>query len=206
MRRGTYRISTGESGHREANVMSTDTCGQLFGGRRRLRLVPLATALVLAAAAPAGAAVPTINRLIPPQYQATSGDTATTAGVAVLAGLTAHRAGPPGGSTTWYRTRNARYQLQNASIQPSAQLARYMVNLGRATSTSVPRHNRLQIAQQIRRSDAVSHEPQAISSGDARLLLRLGLGLALTYIVFLAAWFWRTRNRTEGASARVVRF
>src|SRR3954447_19363876 len=134
MRPGTYRISTGASEHREANVVSTDTCGQLFGGRRRLRLVPLATAFVLAAAAPAGAAVPTINRLIAPQYQAKSGDTATTAGVAVLAGLTAHPARRHGGSTISYRTRNRRYQLQKASTRPSAQSARYMVNLEPVTS------------------------------------------------------------------------
>jgi len=81
-----------------------------------------------------------------------------------------------------------------------------MVNLERATSAPVPRYNRLQIARQIRRSDAVTQAPRAISSGDARLLLRLGLGLGLAYIVFLATWFWRTRNRTEGAAARVVRF
>jgi hypothetical protein len=187
-------------------VANTDTRGQLFGGRRRLRLVPLTAAFVLAAAAPAGAAVPATNRLISPQYQAKSGDTATTARVAVLPGLTAHRAGPPGGSTTWYRTRNARYQLQMDSFLPSTQPPGYMVNRERAMSASVPRYKGLQIAAQIRRNAAVTNEPRAISSGDARLLLGLGLGLALTYIVFLAAWFWRTRNRTEGAAARVVRF
>lgn len=187
-------------------MANTDTRGQLFGGRRRLRLVPLAAALALTAAAPAGAAVPTVNRLISPQYQAKSGDTATTAGVVVLHGLTAHRADPPGGSTTWYRTRNARYQLQIDSFLPSAQSPGHMVNWERATSASVPRHNGLQIAPQIRRNAAVTNEPRAISSGDARLLLRLGLGLGFTYIVFLAAWFWRTRNGTEGAAARVVRF
>ena len=188
-------------------MASTDTCGQLFGRRRRLRLVPLATALVLAAAAPAGAAVPTINRVISPQYQAKSGDTATTAGVAVLAGPTAHPAGRQGGSTISYRTRNARYQLQNASFLPFTQAREYIVNAVRAMSAPISRYNRLQIPQQIRRSDdAVTHEPRAISSGDARLLLRLGLGLGIAYIVFLAAWFWRTRNRTEGAAARVVRF
>jgi len=206
MHPGTYRINTGDSEHREANVASTDTCGQLFGRRRRLRLVPLATALVLAAAAPAGAAVPTINRVISPQYQAKSGDTATTAGVAVLAGPTAHPAGRQGGSTISYRTRNARYQLQNASFLPFTQAREYIVNAVRAMSAPISRYNRLQIFPQIRRSDAVTHEPRPISSGDARLLLRLGLGLGIAYIVFLAAWFWRTRNRTEGAAARVVRF
>jgi hypothetical protein len=178
---------------------------QLFGGRRRLRLVPLATALVLVGATPASAANPTKNRLISPQYQAKSGDTAIMAGVAVLSGLTAHRAGPHSGSTT-YRTQNMRYQFQNDSILLSVQLAGYRVSWERATSASIPWHNRLQIASQIRRSDAVTQEARAISSDDARLLLRLGLGLGLTYIVFLAAWFWRTRNRTKGAAARVVRF
>jgi hypothetical protein len=183
-------------------VANTDTQGQLFGGRGRRRLVPLATALVLVAAAPAGAT----NRLISAQYQAKSGDTATTAGVAVLAGLTAQGAGPLGASTTWYRTQNARYQLPRDSFISSAQSPGYMTNLERARSASVPRYNGLQIALQIHRSAAVTHEPRAISSSDARLLLRLGLGLGLTYILFLAVWFWRTRNRTEGAAARVVRF
>jgi hypothetical protein len=206
MLRGTYRIRTAESEHRETNVVSTDTCAQPFGGRRRLRLVPLATAFVLAAAAPARAAVPTINRLISPQYQAKSGDTATTAGVAVVAGLTAHPAGRHGGSTISYRTRNSRYQLQNASFLLVARSPGYVVNPERAMSAPIPPYNRLQIAPQISTRAAVTHEPRAISSGDARLLLRLGLGLGLAYIVFLATWFWRTRNRTEGAAARVVRF
>jgi hypothetical protein len=205
MRRGTYRISTTESRHREVNVQSADPCVQLFGGRRRLRLVPFATALVLVGAASAGAANPAKNRLISPQYRAKSGDTATMAGVAVLSGLTAPRAGPHSGSTT-YRTQNMRYQLQNDSILRSVQLPGYRVSWERATSASIPRYNRLQIAPQIRRSDPVTQEPRAISSEDARLLLRLGLGLGLMYIIFLAAWFWRTRNRTKGAAARVVRF
>jgi hypothetical protein len=81
-----------------------------------------------------------------------------------------------------------------------------MVNLRRLISASVPRHNYLRSDRQISGRYALTHEPGAISSGDARLLLRLGLALGLAYIVFLAAWFWRTRNRTEGAVARVVRF
>ena len=203
---GTYRISTGESEHREANLVNTDTRGQLFGGRRRLRLVPLATALVLAATAPARAAVPTVHRLISPQYQAQSGDTAATAGVAVLAGLTAHPEGPHGGSNSWHGKRNARYQLQNAAFPTSAQSPEHIVNRERAMSEPIPSHNPWRIASQIGRSHAATQEPQAISSSDARLLLQLGIGLGLTYIVFLAAWFWHTRNRTKGAAARMVRF
>jgi hypothetical protein len=169
-------------------------------------LVPLATAFVLAAAAPAGAAAPTVNRLISPQYQAKSGDTATTAGVAVVASLSAHPAGRHGGSTISHRTRNARYQLQNSSFLLLARSPRYIVNPVHAMSAPIPPYNYLRIAPQISPRAAVTHEPRAISSGDARLLLRLGLGLGLAYIVFLATWFWRTRNRTEGAAARVVRF
>jgi hypothetical protein len=40
---------------------------------------------------------------------------------------------------------------------------------------------------------------------DAKLLLRLGIGLGLAYVVFLVAWFWTTRDRRHGV-ARVVRF
>jgi hypothetical protein len=187
-------------------VVTTDTGMHVFGGRGRLRLVPLATALALAAAAPAGAAVPSVNRLISRQYQAKTGDTATATGVAVLAGLRARRAGPHGGPSTWYRTGNARYQLQINSFRLSGQSPGYIVNPKRVLPASIPRSTRLQIVRQIGGRDALGHEPRAISSGDARLLLRLGLGLGLAYIVFLAAWFWRTRHRTEGAAARVVRF
>ncbi len=205
MRAGTYRISTDESTHREANVVRIDIFEQLFGGRRRLRLVPLATALALAAAAPVGAAGPDANGLISRQYQAESGDTATWARVAVRVGLTARRAGSHGDSTT-YRRRNARYQLRSESLSSSARLPGYIVELERDMSAPISRYNRLQIAPRIRPGNAVTDEPRPISSDDARLLVRLGLGLGLAYIVFLAAWFWRTRNRTEDAAARVVRF
>jgi hypothetical protein len=188
------------------NVVSTDMREQLFGGRRRLRLVPLAIAVALAAAAPAGAAAPTANRLISPQYRAKSGDTATTAGIAVLAGLAAYRADPHGAAATWYRTLNRQYQLQRDSFLLSAQSLGYTLTQERAIAASVPPYNRLQIASRISRNDAVTRESRAISSGDARLLLQLGLGLGLAYVVFLAVWFWRTRNSTESAAARMVRF
>lgn len=188
------------------NVVSTDTCEQLLGGRRRLRLVPLAIVLVLAAAAPAGAAGSTENRLISPQYRAKPGDTATTAGIAVLAGLTAYRADPHGAAAAWYRTLNRQYQLQSDSFPLSTQSQGYARSPERAIAASVPPYNRLQIASRISRDDAATRESQAISSGDARLLVRLGLGLGLAYLVFLAAWFWRTRNSTESAAARMVRF
>jgi hypothetical protein len=187
-------------------VVHTETVVWVFGRRRRLSLVPLMTALALAAAAPAGAAVSTVNRLISQQYQGNSGDTATATRVAVIAGRPARRAGPHGSPTTWYQTRNSRYQLPDRLFPRSAESSEYIANPERAISASVPRNNRLQIARQISTRGAITREPRAISSGDARLLLQLGLGLGLAYVVFLAAWFWRTRNRTEGAAARVVRF
>jgi len=96
--------------------------------------------------------------------------------------------------------------LQSVSFTPSFRLSRYIVNSQSAISAPVPLDNYPQSGRQISGRYALTRDPQAISSGDARVLLRLGLGLGLTYIVFLAAWFWGTRNRTEGAVARVVRF
>jgi hypothetical protein len=40
-------------------------------------------------------------------------------------------------------------------------------------------------------------------SGKTRILLRLGLGLAVVYVLFLSLWFWITRGRM--ARRRVVR-
>lgn len=187
-------------------MVRIDTRGQRFGGRWRLRLVSLATALVFAAAAPAGAAIPTVNRLISPQYQAKPGDTATAIRLAVVVARPAPRAGLHVGSTIWYRPRNVRYQLRGALLHPSHQSSRYVVNRYRAASRSISRDNRLRIAPQIGEGDAVTPERRPISSAEATVLLRLAFGLGLTYVLFLAAWFWRTRNRTEGAVARVVRF
>lgn len=203
---GTYRINTTETEHREVKVMTIDIDVHACGGRRRLRLAALTTALALCTAAPASAAGPAVNRLISWQYQAKSGDTATMAGIAALAGPRAHRSGSHGLSTTQYLARNSRYQFQSPSIPFSAQSPGYVVNPQRAISVSVPLNIHLRSGRQISGRDALTHDPRAISSGDARLLLRLGLGLALAYLVFLAVWFWRTRNSTEGAAARVVRF
>jgi hypothetical protein len=44
----------------------------------------------------------------------------------------------------------------------------------------------------------------AQGSGKARILLRLGLGLAVVYVLFLSLWFRITRGRV--ARRRVVRF
>ena len=186
--------------------MKSDIGVHAFGGMKRLRLVALTAVAVFAAPGPANGAVHAVNRLIPRQYQAKSGDTAVMAGAGVRAGLRAHGAGPHAVSTTRYLSRNTRYQLQRASFISSFRLPRPIVNPRSAISVPVPLHNYLQSGRQISGHNALTRDPRAISSSDARLLLRLGLGLGLTYIVFLAAWFWRTRNRAEGAAARVVRF
>jgi hypothetical protein len=44
----------------------------------------------------------------------------------------------------------------------------------------------------------------AQSSGRTRILVQLGIGLAIAYVVFLSLWFWVTRGRI--ARRRVVRF
>jgi hypothetical protein len=93
---------------------------------------------------------------------------------------------------------NTRYQLHDDSILRSNRSFPGMNPKYRANSASLLRPNHRQIARQIDKAEA-------ISSSDARLLLRLGLGLGLGYVVFLAAWFWRTRNRTQ-STARLVRF
>jgi hypothetical protein len=53
-------------------------------------------------------------------------------------------------------------------------------------------------------SQIAQNRQAAQGSEKTRILLRLGLGLAVAYVGFLSLWFWMTRGRM--ARRRVVRF
>jgi hypothetical protein len=47
------------------------------------------------------------------------------------------------------------------------------------------------------------HVVKRISSGEAGFLLRLAVALAAVYVLFLAVWFWATRDRRSRVGSAV---
>jgi hypothetical protein len=181
---------------------------------------------------PADADVSTAEPLVSPQYQAKIADTAARVGATGPAAdpsggvvtdvaprsrpaslqtqLTGpSRARPAAVDAAWYRTQNTRYQLLHDSFNhlrnAIAQSKNRIDPIRTSVSASLLRENSQQISRQIGRRDAQAPDARVISSGHARLLLRLGVGLGLAYVVFLAAWFWGTRKRAHSVT-RIVRF
>jgi hypothetical protein len=145
--------------------------------------------------------------LISARYQAIPCDTAPRSGSAPLpvganTGLTATHLAFPASA--------GRFRLyENRSGISRYQLLKVISNGKQAVSRAIPIttvqsgiRTCVDNASQISKSS--TGETAAITPADARRLFQLALALAFAYILFLAAWFWGTRERRSrvGSAAR----
>jgi len=167
------------------------------------------------ASRPPGTAIPGVNRLISPQYQAKNTDTAVPPGpqgpaadpsggdapdVAAWADPTPNGGSVryPGREATWYRARALQYQLPaNIAELTKARIASDQIRSSHPIDQS--------IVPRINRDKVISNTTTGLSPQDARRLLQLALFLGLSYVLFVVFWLWRTRGRSHG-TGRVVRY
>jgi hypothetical protein len=162
--------------------------------------------------------------LISPQYYALLPDIKPTfapGGPAVTGAVRIHRQRvvprPPGATRTdrltdsqipsrasglgWYRGANCRYQLHLSMQKTCGRTAPGSAyEAGTKPSRSVSGID-ARIGLPITGSGQSERTEHA---ADARILLQLGVGLAVLYVLFLIVWFWATRARV--ARRHMVRF
>lgn len=171
--------------------------------RKGRELLVIACCAFLAAPAAASAAKPSSEHPVSPRYQAVFCDTAASI---ELAGSRAAATGPMldehprilasflGFPTQERRTTLFRYQSHEAisnnhEIVSGAFLSK---SVGSTTRTC---------------ADTANWIPGTvigrISPAEARLLLQLGVAFAAAYVLFLAVWFWSTRDRRSRVGSAV---
>ena len=128
---------------------------------------------------------------ISPRYYASSADTEAASAPSELP--TRRLASP------WYHAVNCRYQLRFGLKTYCSNSITSTESYGLLSATP----DRGSIAATIG-SQIAQNRQAAQGSEKTRILLRLGLGLAVAYVGFLSLWFWMTRGRM--ARRRVVRF
>jgi len=159
---------------------------------RPLLVAFLAWASVLSTGAAAGPLRPEAGKpAISPRYHAKPGDVQSAPAV--------ERPGSSRPLARWYQGSNCRYQLRFPLKSACGSSANRIAN-SQATSTLLERGGIVAgIESQITRNGRDGQWPQK-----TRILLRLGIGLAIAYVLFLSLWFWVTRGRM--ARGRPVRF
>jgi hypothetical protein len=188
-----------------------DTAKRLSAVLKRGPLVVIGCCVALGGAAPARAAVSGPIRasegLVSGRYQVVPCDTAATGALDRMAvgRRTALAVGNPGFpalgagfSSGESRQGNTRYQLRN--VISNSRWA-VLIEIPAATARSAVR-TCVDNTGQISRASSKTTAPSAPS--DARRLFQLAVALAAAYVLFLAAWFWGTRERRGrvGSAAR----
>ena len=181
-----------------------DSPAERFAAVRKGReLLVIACCAFLAAPAVASAAKPSSERPVWPRYQAVSCDTAASF---ELAGSRAAATGPMldehprilasflGFPARERRTTLFRYQSRGA-ISNS-----HRIMSGAFLSKSVRKTSGTCAYTANWIPDTVIGR---ISPVEARFLLQLGIAFAAAYVLFLAVWFWRTRDRRSRVGSAV---
>jgi hypothetical protein len=163
----------------------------------------IACCAFLAAPAAASAAKPSSEHPVSPRYQAVSCDTAASI---ELAGSRAAATGPTpeqhprilasflGLRAQERRTTLFRYQSREAISN------NHEIVSGAFVSKSLRSTSRTCV-------DTANWIPGTVMGGispaEARLLLQLGVAFAAAYVLFLAVWFWSTRDRRSRVGSAV---
>jgi hypothetical protein len=181
-----------------------DSPAERFGmARKRGAVLVIASCAFLAAPAAASAAKPSSEGVVSPRYQAVSCDTAASV---ELAGSRAAATDPMFGQhprilasflafpaqerrETLFRYQSHRAISNNRGIVPSV----FLPNSVRRTPRTC--------------ADTANWTPDTvigrISPVEARVLLQLGIAFAAAYVLFLAVWFWSTRDRRSRVGSAV---
>lgn len=146
-------------------------------------------------------AVPTLQTMISPQYQAKMPFGVVGAGPhGFIAGPS--RSGADGVAAAadlskpgkWYHSVFVRYQLpKRIAVSRPRENGAYRTLSARSTGLDTAPHKAIPIVG------------AGLDQKDLRLLFRLGLALAAAYAVFLGVWLWRTRVRPHDRR-RAVRY
>ena len=181
-----------------------DNAAERFGmARKRGAVLVIASCALLGAPATAHGAKPSSQHPVSPRYQAISCDTAAGR---ELAGGQAAATGPMleqhpriPASFLGFPARERRATLYRYQSRQAISNNRKIVSSGfflefvRTTSGTC--------------ADTANWIPSkvigGISPGEARFLLQLGVAFAAAYVLFLAVWFWSTRERRSRVGSAV---
>jgi hypothetical protein len=181
-----------------------DSPAERFAAVRKGReLLVIGCCAFLAAPAAASAAKPSSGDPISPRYQAVSCDTATFgelagSGIAVS------------GRTFEQQPRISAFYLGFPGQASSSTLFRYQsreaISNSRETVSASFLQNYGQIASRTCVDTATLIPPAVtgrISPAESRFLLQLAAAFAAAYVLFLAVWFWGTRDRRSRVGSAV---
>jgi hypothetical protein len=181
-----------------------DSPAERFGmARKRGAVLVIASCAFLAAPATAYGAKPSSERPVSPRYQAVSCDTAANR---ELAGGQAAATGP----MLEQHPRILASFLGFPAQERRATLFRYQSR--EAISNNREIVSSVFLPKLVRRSsktcvDTANWIPDTvigrISPVEARVLLQLGVAFAAAYVLFLAVWFWSTRDRRSRVGSAV---
>jgi hypothetical protein len=181
-----------------------DSPAERFAAVRKGReLLVIACCAFLAAPAAASAAKPSSEQPVSPRYQAISCDTAASVG---LAGARVAVARP-----TLARHPRILASFQGFSTQERRSTlfgyqSREAISNSRETVSVAFLPNYVQMASRTCVDTATWIPPTVtgrISPAESRFLLQLAAAFAAAYVLFLAVWFWGTRDRRSRVGSAV---
>jgi hypothetical protein len=171
--------------------------------RKGRELLVIGCCAFLAAPAAASAAKPSSEHAVSPRYQAVSCDTAAAV---ELAGSRAAATSP----TLERHPRIPASQLGFPGLESHSTLFRYQsreaISNSRKTVSVVFLPNYVQMASRTCVHTATWIPPTVtgrITPAESRFLLQLAAAFAAAYVLFLAVWFWGTRDRRSRVGSAV---